>query len=88
MILEAEPVDIYAANPTTHSKHTNTVTKLLHLWLGLHITQQFVLARHTRHQPPTVCVGVALLLVLQLYPPSLPIPLRYTKQSQIKHRLT
>lgn len=45
MILEAEPVDIYTANLTTHSKHTNTVTKSLHLWLGLHVAQQFVCSK-------------------------------------------
>lgn len=39
MILEPELVDIYTANPTTHSKNTNTVTKLHRLWLRLHITQ-------------------------------------------------
>lgn len=50
MILEAEPVDIYTVNPTTHSKHTNTVTKLLPLWLGIHVTQQFVCSK--AHQAP------------------------------------
>ena len=88
--LEAEPVDIYTANPTTHSKHTNTVTKSLHLWLGRHVTQQFVCSKaHTASASYCLCwSGPPTGPSVVPPPPPLPIPLHYTKQSQIKHRLT
>lgn len=57
MILEPEPVDIYTANPTIHSKHTNTVTKLLRLWLVPHITAVCV-----QQGTPGICL---LLFVLE-----------------------
>lgn len=70
MTLEAEPVDIFTKNATTHLKHTNKVTESLHLWLGLQVTAVCVQkGTPGMHLSPTVCVGVALLLVLQLYPP-------------------
>lgn len=77
MILEAEPVDIYTANPTTHSKHTNSVTKSLHLWLGLHITQQFVCCK-THQASASYCLcwsgppaGPSIVTPLTSYPTTL-----------------
>lgn len=92
MVLEPEPVDIYTANPSKQSKHKNG-EKLLHLWLWLHLWLRLHMARrfkHHRNSPPTVCVGGALLPALQLYPLPSPFPilLHFTKQSQIKHKLT
>ena len=45
MIMKAETVDIYTVKYHHTLKKTNIVTKLLRLWLRLHITQQYVCSK-------------------------------------------
>lgn len=83
-LIVLEPVEIYTTNHTHTHKHT--------VRLGLHRNTAVLVQQSTP--------GISLRLFVLEWPsfwafsctsppfPSLPIPLHYTKQSQIKHRLT